>query len=104
MWRRLRKWSPFPFPGLAVLPGDLGDQHLLDRQVAQTIRARARASLQRKQDLAAIIHLCGASVGQAYVARGFRLTPRQRCGDHEVRSYLAKVNLMKQRFSRLAAR
>jgi hypothetical protein len=77
---------------------------LLDRQVAQATKAHAGASLQRKQDLAAIIHLCGASVGQAYVARGFRLAARQRCGDHEVRSYLAKVNRTKQRFARLAAR
>jgi len=77
---------------------------LLDRQVTQAIKAHAGASLQRKQDLAAIIHLCGASVGQTYVARGFRLAARQRCGDHEVRSYLAKVNRTKHRFARLAAR
>src|SRR5512145_1474254 len=54
---------------------------LLDRQVAQTIGSRSGATTQRKQDLAAIIHLCGPSAGQAYVSRGFRLVPRQRCGD-----------------------
>jgi hypothetical protein len=76
---------------------------LLDRQVAQTVGSRT-ASLQRKQDLAAIIHLCGASVGHQYAARGFRLTSGQRCGDHDVRSYLAKLNAAKRSFARLSAR
>ena len=77
---------------------------LLDRQVAQTIGSRSGATTQRKQDLAAIIHLCGPSAGQAYVSRGFRLVPRQRCGDHDVRGYLARVTAAKQQFTRLAAR
>jgi hypothetical protein len=76
---------------------------LLDRQVAQAVGSRA-ASLQRKQDLAAIIHLCGASVGHLYAARGFRLASGQRCGDHDVRSYLSKINIAKLSFARLAAR
>jgi hypothetical protein len=49
---------------------------LLDRQVAQAIGSRSGVTPQRKQDLAAIIHLCGASAGQAYVSRGFRLLQR----------------------------
>ena len=77
---------------------------LLDRQVAQAIGTRSGATAQRKQDLAAIIHLCGSSVGQAYVSHGFRLMPRQRCGDHDVRGYLARVTAAKQQFARLAAR
>ena len=76
---------------------------LLDRQVAQTVGSRF-ASLRRKQDLAALIHLCGASAGYQYAARGFRLTPAQRCGQHDVRSYLAKVTTAKQHFGRFAGR
>lgn len=76
----------------------------LDRQVAQAIGSRTGATKQRRQDLAAIIHLCGSSVGQAYVSRGFRLVPRQRCGDHDVQSYLAKVTAARHAFTRLAAR
>ena len=76
---------------------------LLDRQVAQAVGSRT-VSLQRKQDLAAIIHLCGASVGHLYAARGFRLASGQRCGDHDVGSYLSKVNTAKLSFARLAAR
>jgi hypothetical protein len=77
---------------------------LLDRQVAQAVGSRSGATVQRMEDLAAIIHLCGNSMGQAYVARGFRLLPRQRCGDHDVRDYLAKVGAAKRQFARLARR
>jgi hypothetical protein len=54
--------------------------------------------LQQKQDLAAVIHLCGAATGAAYAKRNFRLTERQRCGDHDVGAYLARVNAMKRVF------
>jgi hypothetical protein len=76
---------------------------LLDRQVTLAVGSRS-VSLQRKQDLAAIIHLCGASVGHLYAGRGFRLASGQRCGDHDVRTYLGKVNAVKHSFARLAAR
>ncbi len=77
----------------------------LDRGVARVL-GRLRlpaATLQQKQDLAAVIHLCGAGAGDAYATRGFRLTARQRCGDHDVSDYLARVNTMKRQFARLAA-
>ncbi|MBI4003251.1 MAG: transglycosylase SLT domain-containing protein [Nitrospira defluvii] len=78
---------------------------LLDRAVAGAIGQRrgARPTFQQKQDLAAVIHLCGIGAGHAYAARGFRLTPHQRCGDHSVSSYLDRVNDMKRKFARLAA-
>jgi hypothetical protein len=77
----------------------------LDRAVARVIGKRKSGSvtLQRKQDLAAVIHLCGAAAGQTYARNGFRLTPRQRCGDHDVSRYLAQVNGMKRQFARIAA-
>jgi hypothetical protein len=77
----------------------------LDRSVESTIRRQrsAAATLQQKQNLAAIIHLCGARAGEAYAARGFQLTARQQCGVHDARAYLAKVNAMKRLFARLAA-
>jgi hypothetical protein len=78
---------------------------LLDRSVASTLQRHriATATLQQKQDLAAVIHLCGAGVGDAYARRGFKLTPGQRCGDHDVHGYLAQVNAMKRVFGRLAS-
>lgn len=75
----------------------------LDRGVARTLkRQRIVATLQQKQDLAAVIHLCGAGVGEAYARRHLRLLPGQRCGDHDVRAYLGRVNAMKRLFARLA--
>ena len=78
---------------------------LLDRGVASVIgrQRMTAATLQQKQDLAAVIHLCGAGAGEVYARRGFRLTVHQRCGDHDVRGYLAKVNAMKRQFALLAA-
>jgi len=78
---------------------------LLDRGVAVALahRSSVRATLEQKQDLAAVIHLCGASAGEAYAKRGFRLLPGQRCGDHDVARYLARVDSMKRLFARLAA-
>jgi hypothetical protein len=77
---------------------------LLDRGVARVMgRRRMAVTLQQKQDLAAVIHLCGAGAGDAYAARGFRLTAGQRCGDHDVGAYLAQVNGLKRRFARLPA-
>ncbi len=78
---------------------------LLDRQVARTLSERriATATLRQKQDLAAVIHLCGAGAGDAYALRGFRLVPGQRCGEHDVRGYLAEVEAMKRTFAVLAA-
>jgi hypothetical protein len=77
----------------------------LDRAVGSAIGQRkiATATLQRKQDLAAVIHLCGTGAGQAYARNGFRLTAHQRCGNHDVNRYLAKVNGMKRQFARMAS-
>jgi hypothetical protein len=78
---------------------------LLDRKVASVL-ARLNgvsANPQQTQDLAAIIHLCGAGPATAFARRGFRLSAGERCGDHSAAAYLAGVNAMKQQFLRLAA-
>ncbi len=74
---------------------------LLDRQVARVLARHrlAGATLKQKQDLAALIHLCGEGAGSAYARRGLRLTPGQRCGDHDVRRYLGQVNALKRQFA-----
>ena len=77
---------------------------LLDRTVARVL-ARNRittASLQQRQNLAAIIHVCGDGAGDAYARRGFRFSYGQRCGDHDPRRYLAQVNALKRQFVGLA--
>ena len=77
----------------------------LDRNVMEILarRPNAAASLQQTQDLAAIVHLCGAGPAAAFAHSGFQLMPRERCGDHDVAIYLARVNAMKRQFRRLAA-
>jgi hypothetical protein len=75
----------------------------LDRRVALVLeRRRLNPTAEQKQDLAAIIHLCGAAAGEAYARRGFRLAPGQRCGEHDARAYLARVGAMKRVFARLS--
>ncbi|HWF98052.1 MAG TPA: hypothetical protein VN691_02605 [Steroidobacteraceae bacterium] len=76
----------------------------LDRAVTTTLRAHhgQSATLQEEQNLAAVIHLCGAAAGDLYVRRGLRLTTGQKCGDQEARVYVGRVNAMKRVFARLA--
>jgi hypothetical protein len=78
----------------------------LDRQVVAVL-ARvpdASPSPQQKQDLAAFIHLCGAGPASAFARRGFQMMAGERCGDHLVAAYVAKVNAMKRQFLSLAGK
>jgi hypothetical protein len=77
----------------------------LDRNVTAVLaRApNAKPSAQQKQDLATLIHLCGAGPALAFARRGFQMMAGERCGDHLVAAYLARVNAMKRQFLRLAA-
>ena len=76
----------------------------LDRQVTQAIGRRKGTTFNQKQDLAAVIHLCGAGAGRAYATRGFRFTPRQQCGDHDLRNYLKRIKGLKFRFAKQKGR
>lgn len=77
----------------------------LDRGVADTLRRQriVNATLGQKQNLAAVIHLCGAGAGAVYARRGLRLSAGQRCGDHGVDHYVGKVNSMRRVFASLEA-
>jgi hypothetical protein len=77
----------------------------LDRKITAILGTRrtAKVSRQRKEQLAAVIHLCGAGPAAAFAWRGFHLLPGERCGDHDVAAYLAEIDAMKQKFARLAA-
>jgi hypothetical protein len=77
----------------------------LDRNVAAILarRPNATANLQQKQELAAMIHLCGAAPAKAFARRGFHLIAGERCGDHDAATYLAQVNAMKSEFLRYGA-
>jgi Transglycosylase SLT domain len=75
----------------------------LDRSIANILQRHrtVEATLQQKQTLAALIHLCGAGAGDEYARRRFRLIEDQRCGDHLVRGYLDRVGAMMALFDRL---
>jgi hypothetical protein len=77
----------------------------LDRSVAAILghQADGKASPQQKQDLAALVHLCGAGAAKGFAQRGFRLTPGDRCGDHSAEVYVTQVNAMARQFLRLSA-
>ena len=68
-------------PGLytRVLPSHAVEltSAMLDRGVTRTLERRriVTATPRQKQDLAAIIHLCGEGAGDAHARRGFRLPP-----------------------------
>jgi Transglycosylase SLT domain len=91
---------------LRVLPSDAIEMTsaFLDRRVAQMLARQriASATLQQKQDLAAVIHLCGATAGDAYARRGLRPAPGERCGDHDLHAYLRRLNALKRFFLRLS--
>ncbi len=90
-----------------VLPSDAVEltSAYLDRAVATALqRHHARSvTAQRSDELASVIHLCGAGAGDAYVRRGLKLAPDERCGDHVAADYVARVAVMKRVFHALEA-
>ena len=74
----------------------------LDRKTVEILarHSSTAASSQHTQDLAAIVHLCGPGRAAAFARHGFQLMPDERCGDHDVAIYLARVNAMKRQFQR----
>jgi hypothetical protein len=77
----------------------------LDRGVTDVLarHPRLRATLEQKQTLATMMHLCGGGAAAEYARRGLQLTAGQRCGTHDARSYVARVTAMQRRFKALAA-
>ena len=69
----------------------------LDRSIS-----RVQGTPREKHQLAAVIHLCGATAGEAFARRGFRPLPGQRCGDHDLRAYLSRVNAFQREFGKLS--
>jgi hypothetical protein len=58
---------------------------------------------QHRRDLAAVIHLCGAGAGDAFVKRGFNFAAAERCGDHDARDYVSRVAAMERFFEAVDA-
>jgi hypothetical protein len=91
---------------LRVLPGDAVEltAAYLDLEVTEILaRQRRSARAAEVSRVAAVVHLCGAGVAEAYVRRGLRFSADERCGDHDPRAYLARVGAMETVFARFAA-
>ena len=78
----------------------------LDLTVSETLAGgRVRfATLEDRRRLAAVVHLCGRERGAAFVAHGFRVLPGERCGEHDLGRWLARVEALRATFARLAAK
>ncbi|HZN85598.1 MAG TPA: transglycosylase SLT domain-containing protein [Burkholderiales bacterium] len=78
----------------------------LDRSVARVLARQkvAKATLRQKQELAIVMHLCGAGAGEVYARGGLRLAANQRCGGQDVHAYVERVRAMQAQFARLAER
>ena len=75
----------------------------LDRKVAAVLASSPAATPQQRQNVAALVHLCGSGPAGAFARRGFRLAPGEHCGDHDAAAYLAGVAAMTRQFRALAA-
>jgi hypothetical protein len=76
----------------------------LDQSIREALRGRpARATPAQRRRLAAVIHLCGRRRGAAFAWRGFKALPGERCGEHGVAEYLARVDRLADEFGRIAA-
>lgn len=75
----------------------------LDRSVEAILaHAHSPATPQQKQDLAALIHLCGSGPARDFAHHGFQLQPGETCGDHAAAAYLEQVGAFRRQFQRLA--
>jgi hypothetical protein len=89
-----------------VIPGDaveLVAAYLTDNTDALLTNYPRRATLQQRQRLATVIHLCGAGAAAQYVRQGLRTSPGEHCGDQDVAAYLGRVQAMTRLFDRLRA-
>ncbi|HEX5093093.1 MAG TPA: hypothetical protein VFV84_10445 [Burkholderiales bacterium] len=100
-------WKSCWFNGLyfRVVPSHAAEMTsaFLDASVAQALRRAGRngASLSQRQDLAAVMHLCGVAAGEAFARRGFRVPPPPFCGGQNVAAYGERVRAMQREFARL---
>ncbi|HVP32601.1 MAG TPA: hypothetical protein VMT09_03040 [Steroidobacteraceae bacterium] len=89
-----------------VLPGDAIEltAAYLDLEVNDILAPRRPAARPAEiRHVAAVVHLCGAGAAQVYVRRGLRFSEGERCGDHDPRAYLARVDALAALFAGLAA-
>jgi hypothetical protein len=77
----------------------------LDASVRELATARGvrRLTPERERRLAAVVHLCGRARGAEVARRGFWILPGERCGEHDLAEYVARVERLTRTFERLRA-
>jgi hypothetical protein len=72
----------------------------LDASVREIVSAQRirRITRDRERRLAAVVHLCGRARAAEYARRGFWLVPGERCGEHDVARYVARVEMLARTF------
>lgn len=78
----------------------------LTQHVERLLGDRAERLSQRNpqavEDVAAMVHLCGAHAAKKQLKRGVRRVRNARCGSHPVRPYLRRIQKYRRTFSRLS--
>jgi hypothetical protein len=96
----------FPMLYMRTVPGhaiEMTAARLHDQLVRALGPERAgRVSVRTRERVAAVIHLCGPARAAAFGRRGFRPTPGELCGAHDLAAYLARVDRATLIFERLA--
>jgi hypothetical protein len=92
-----------------VLPADAieltaADLELKVSAILAQLPHAAAVHPEQTERLAAVVHLCGAGAGALYARRAFRFSAGQRCGEHDPRQYLERVEAFRGEFARLNAR
>ncbi|MGK0289620.1 MAG: hypothetical protein ACI86H_001066 [bacterium] len=62
-------------------------------------RKKIKLTQSKKQQLAAIIHLCGISAGRRFAKNNFQLSKLPRCGSHSTRRYIRKIVKLQKQFN-----
>jgi len=105
-------WNDFHscwFNGLytRLIPSDAIElsSAFLTHSVEEIVRRHVtrKPSLETRQNLAILAHLCGPGLAERYARAGFRLAHAQRCGDHAAQSYLERVRAMRRVFAAIAS-
>lgn len=75
----------------------------LDHHVDDILGRQANSiKAHRKQSLASIIHLCGKGKAKQLVANGWNINSIGKCGNHNPKSYVSRVQRMKKLFDQFA--
>ncbi|PCI28817.1 MAG: transglycosylase [SAR324 cluster bacterium] len=72
-------------------------QYYVDQIV---VRYKVHPTKSQKQQLAAVIHLCGRRKGKLFAKKGFKFSAIPRCGSHNPKYYYKKIRKFEKKFKK----